>query len=200
MHMKIHSAVFLIALLFGVSGCAKRKQEKKGVPLTAPVRSTCIYDQPHQKSSLIIPATPKLVRKTALEPDADYSSVVVNKKRKKNGKHASSHSHSAQYQSEIEARLGDVPLPVMVTLKGAQDNAMGGYALTYETSMTPSELLTFYRQEMMKAGWLLAACFESHELLLSFKKQRQTCTIFVRPVARSWWGPQLYSLGMYLQA
>ncbi|MDR3647320.1 MAG: hypothetical protein P4L22_07290 [Candidatus Babeliales bacterium] len=82
-----------------------------------------------------------------------------------------------KYQQK-EARLFDVPLPLnYITL----DNRYGQDSYGFKTTVKDSELVDFYKEEMVNAGWKIISSFSDIETNLLFEKPHKFILISIRP-------------------
>lgn len=182
--MKQRFLIFLVAFLFCCAGCGKQKkkvkplQQKPGNTLITRssdkvVQASRLKNKEEEVGTLSLFATTALV---------SYSSGVKER------------------IAEIEARLGDVLVPLMVKGVEAYEEGKGRYVMIYETSLALPELSHFYNSEMERLGWGEKVAFSlPQELLFSFKKYKQSCIVSVRSFKKSWWGTKPAKLYVYLQ-
>lgn len=90
---------------------------------------------------------------------------------------------SADIVTQLEAKLYDVPVPFHTqggTLLSDPELAHDTIILSYPTTMSSSELVTLYHQEMERMGWQEITAFKGEETLLIFKKPQRWATISIR--------------------
>ncbi|GEM_PF-1831144 len=85
-----------------------------------------------------------------------------------------------------EARLIDIP--VLLSSKPIYDffsqdffDDSGGLQLGYKTNLLPSEVVSFYQQEMERNGWRTLSFFQGNEISQIFVKPGRVCAISIRP-------------------
>ncbi len=190
-NMKHRFLILLVAFLFCCTGCSAHKKV---------LRIKNQYIQSHAKVAsaahpLIKRSSQSIVQASCIknknEEDSCISDVQVNRVPKK--------YVVKDRIAEIEARLGDLPVPLMVQGVSVSDEGQGRYFIVYKTALSLDELTQFYGQEMERLGWQKVTSFEHAELLFSFKKQKRSCVISVRPSKRSWWNKKPTLLYVYLQ-
>lgn len=188
--MKHRFLILPVAFLFCCTGCGthKKKQKNKYVQKHENVtRDT--YPLIKRSSQSVVQASYARNKK---EENSYSDPVHVNRTPKK---------YAVKDRiAEIEARLGDLPVPLMVQGVNALDEGQGRYLIIYKTTLSLDDLAQFYGQEMERLGWQKVTSFECGELLFSFKKQKRSCIISVRPSKHSWWSKKPTLLYVYLQA
>ncbi len=172
--------VFTVAFLFVLTGCGRKKKE------------------PIQKKVLIINAG-QISKKQLI---AHSFNQDTHKKKKPAHRPVDSSSFSESLKERVqslEARLADIPTPVMAQTVSVSDDAHGCYTLVYETTLSFADLKKFYLQEMGCAGWHKGACFEGEEFLCSFKKNNSSCIISLRPSYKHWGMTYPATIYLYVQ-
>jgi len=182
--MKRCFLIFPVAFLFCCSGCGVQKSQKKQ-----------IFNQNHKSSLLIKRSSLSLVRDSSVKNKKEKMPIVAQEEQK----HVSKKYSVKQRIMEIEARLGDLPLPLMVKNISVFDDGRGCYVIVSKTGLLLTEIIHFYTQEMQQLGWTTIASFQQEELLFSFKKQKQSCIVSIRPPKQSWWSKKPTMLHLYLQ-
>jgi hypothetical protein len=77
-----------------------------------------------------------------------------------------------------EARLYDVPLPLSyITL----DNQYSENSYGFETKVNSTELIDFYKEEMVNVGWRIISIFNETETNLLFEKPHKFILVSIRP-------------------
>lgn len=176
---------FTVAFLFVLAGCGSKKKtfSKKVVVMSSGQNS---------RHDLITRTT----------------SVKLQKAEKKaSKKQAQVQDRIAQAESQgfkeqirlVEVRLADIPSPVLVQAVAAHVDPQGCYSLVYESPLSFSELVAFYKTEMEQAGWHKGAFFEHEEFLCSFKKDQSSCIISVRPSQKKWGVSSPATIHIYAQ-
>jgi len=172
--------VFTVAFLFALTGCGLKKKElgqKKILVINA-----------HQisKKQLISRSFKQDSEKKAKPTHRPVDTSPLSEPLKE------------RVQS-VEARLSDIPTPIMAKALSASDDAHGCYTLVYETAFPFADLKKFYLHEMECAGWHKGACFEGEEFLSSFKKQSSSCIISLRPGTKRWGITYPATIHLYVQ-
>lgn len=88
-------------------------------------------------------------------------------------------------QTEIEARLVDVSLPIGTTIQRT-DMDNGSYGLRGRVALQSHDVIDFFTKEMERSGWDQTAAF--HGVVLHtyvFEKPHKLCTICVEAVQES---------------
>ena len=113
----------------------------------------------------------------------------AGKKKSKSNKQSGTSSKKAKEDiQQIEARLSDIPTPLLAKPLYASDHQKGCYQLVYEVGMPLADLVTFYESEMKSMGWKQGVLFLGDEYLASFKKADHSCILSIRPETLSFWG------------
>ena len=183
--MKHSFLILSVAFLFCGTGCGVRKFQKKE-----------IFDQNTKNNSLITPSSASIARDSSCKNRKEEASFVTQVEQVNLSKKYSVKERII----EIEARLGDLPLPFMAKGISASDDGHGCYFIIAKTNLSVVDIIHFYNQEMQQLGWMKIAAFKYEELLFSFKKQKQSCIVSVRPGKQSWWSKKPTLLYVYLQA
>lgn len=158
----------LCTLLF-FSGCVKVERKIK--------KTRIVQTNRQGQNRLIIPSK----ELSALSDQSEPCAFVLPSKAKKHKK------LSAREQAQqIEARLVDVPIPVAVKPVDVSFSDRGNKLLSYNSTLSATEIKKFYIQEMERFGWKQEYYFEGNEILLSFKKPDRFCAVSVRPTRKSW--------------
>ena len=190
MMLKLCSIMLPVALLFCCTGCVSKKVSKGIQKNSSP--STGVYDQRTSRASLIMATAQKVVREGQKSEGGDQKAVLSSKKKSRKK------THVTQRLAQVEARLGEVPVPLMARAIDATENGKGGYQIVYETQLSRKDLSMFYCQEMLRLGWGLVTMIEAEESFYSFRKNGQMCTVLVRPVG-GWWRTKRHQLHLYVQ-
>ncbi len=128
------------------------------------------------------------------------SEMVIRKKSgKKNEQKAFFNEKSKEKIQQIEARLSDVPVPLLAKLLSVSDDQKGCYCLFYEITMEFSELISFYTSEMTSMGWKEGVIFLNEEYLASFKKDHHSCVLLLRPGLVRWGKKKPATIRLYIQ-
>ncbi len=191
--MKHRFLILPVAFLFCCTGCGVRKKMPTIESQHSPKKQ--IFDQ-NTKSDVLIKRSSLNVAHDSSYKNKKEERVVVTQE--EHGRAPKKHSVKERIV-EIEARLGDVPTPLMVKAVSASDGGRGRYVMIYKTALPLADITYFYEQEMEKLGWAKVSAFEHEELLFSFKKQKQSCIVSVRPAKQSWWSKKPTLLYIYLQ-
>ncbi len=116
-----------------------------------------------------------------------YSSCAAKKKHDISSHTSEDSSYKKSAFSEAEARrqeamLMDVPIPLYTSRIPVTNYDQYGnqIVLGYQSSSTPDELITLYREQMGRHGWNLAQEFTGSESLLHFEKPMRACSISIR--------------------
>ncbi len=192
--MKHRFLILPVAFLFCCTGCGVRKKS----PVTKSQQSgkNQIFDQNNKSDLLIKRSSQSVVRDSSAKNKKGKMPIVAQDEQR----HVSKNYSVQERMIEIEARLGDLPLPLMAKGISASDDGQGRYVIVSKTELSLANLTQFYAQEMERLGWIKVAAFEHKELLFSFKRQRQSCIVSMRPSRQSWWGKKSTLLHVYLQA
>lgn len=83
-----------------------------------------------------------------------------------------------------EARLVDIPIPLKSNWSDDKENKC---STVFFTELTKEEVISFYRYEMERLGWLEAAFFDDLEPIIIFKKPERWASISVRCYKPSSW-------------
>ena len=192
--MKHRFLILPVAFLFCCTGCGVRKK----MPITKSqyFQKKQISDQKSKGDLLIKRSSQSVVQDSSCKNKTEETPLIALVEQE----HASKKYSVKERIAEIEARLGDVPIPLMAKGVSAVDDRKGRYVIVYTTALSLVDITSFYTQEMERLGWTKVAAFEYEELLFSFKKQKQSCIVSVRPGKKPWWSKKLTMLYVYLQA
>ena len=192
--MKHRFLILPVAFLFCCTGCGGRK--KSLTDKSQQSQKKQIFDQNTKNGLLIKRSSQSVVHDSCAKNKKEETPVVAQEEQR----HVSKNYSVKERIIEIEARLGDLPLPLMAKKISASDDGRGRYLIVSKTELSLADLTHFYTQEMERLGWVKIAAFEHEELLFSFKRQRQSCIVSMRPSKQSWWGKKSTMLYVYLQA
>lgn len=192
--MKHCFLILSVAFLFCCTGCGVHK--KLPASKSKQSQKKQAFDHNIQSSLLIKRSSQSVVHDSCAKNKKGEMPVVDQEEQG----HVSKNYSVKERIVEIEARLGDLPVPLMVKAVTASDDGKGRYLIVYKTDISLVDLIHFYEQEMEKLGWLKVSAFVGEELLFLFKKQKQSCIVSVRPQKQSWWSKKLTMLHLYLQA
>lgn len=150
----------LLCVLLVLSGCGKRKAEKK-VLYTKRLNEVVSVDIIHKEQSLKEAALSSMRRRIlGADTSSDMSEVQC-----------------------IEARCVDIVVPIQA--KPIENYCMqdgrGSICLAYDIQLPVEELLTFFSREMERVGWSEEIACNGVESLLLYKKPGKVCIISVRP-------------------
>jgi hypothetical protein len=165
---KVFQAPLVFALLF-LSGCAQQTQERteKQEPLVCNTKSS--------SSASLILSSDQVVNVHSF--DETFSPFVIPEK--------NLDSLFLDPQS-CEARLTDIPIPLLVESQSASCSKNGaGMCLVYKTSMSDLDLISFYKKEMERFGWVQNLLFEGSEVLMVFRKPSRFCSLSLRPTKKT---------------
>ena len=193
-NMKHRFLILPVAFLFCCTGCGVRK--KSPVTKSQQPQKKQIFDQNSKNAVLIKRSSQPVAHASSAKNKKEEMSVVVQEEQR----HSFKNYSVKERIMEIEARLGDLPLPLMAKGISASDDGHGRYLIVCKTELSLVDLIDFYTQEMERLGWVKIAAFEHEELLVSFKRQRQSCIVSMRPAKQSWWSKIQTLLYVYLQA
>lgn len=108
--------------------------------------------------------------------------------------------------SEVEAKrkeaiLVDIPIPLFSNrIPVINDDSYGNQiVLGYQSTVTATELITLYREQMERYGWNLAQSFVGSESLLHFEKPTRVCLVSIRPHKKLFFGPESTDLIIYVE-
>ncbi len=189
-----HSFLILpVAFLFCCSGCGVRKKSPTSKSQQPQKKQN--FDQNNKSSLLIKRSSQRVVHASSAKNKKEEMPVVAQEEQR----HVFKNYSVKQQIMEIEARLGDLPLPLMAKGISASDDGHGRYLIVSKTELSLADLVHFYTQEMERLGWVKIAAFEYEELLFSFKRQGQSCIVSMRPQKQSWWSKKSIVLYVYLQ-
>ena len=197
--MKHRFLILPVAFLFCCTGCGVRKKSPASKSQQSAQQLSAAQKKTLQgcASDLLIKRSAHMVAQLSSAKNKEEEAFIPVKIQQP---HASKKYSVKERVLEIEARLGDLPLPLMAKGISASDDGNGGYLIVYKTDLSLADLAHFYGQEMERLGWMKEAAFEHKELLFSYKKQRQSCIVSVRPSKQSWWSKKSTLLHVYLQA
>jgi len=157
------NGLFVIAL-FMLPACSK----KQTIP-----KEKHVCDARRVRRDSLITSTSQLP-KTLLVPD--YSFVESQQR-----------TISFRDQAEqSEARLEDVPIPIMAKIQGASCDDQGGTMFVYDVTLEKEKMIEFYADEMERLGWEKVSLFDADEVLMSFSKPCKVCTVSIRPTRKTW--------------
>ena len=163
--MKGYEVALCVAFLAVLPGCASKKDDSKG-PLICNTRTV-------QRDSLITASSQTIISKSL--KDNPFAFPLVTK------------PVSEKEEAErCEARLVDVPIPVVAKIESASCDASGSIKFTYSSTLSHQELSEFYNNEMERLGWRQESSFVGNEVLFSFKKPDKSCVVSMRPTKKTW--------------
>jgi hypothetical protein len=193
--MKQKFLILSVAFLFCGAGCGVRK--KSPILANQVSQKKQISDQQSKSDLLIKRSSERVVRDSSYKnkKEETLTEAPVEQQAQPSKKYS-----VKERIVEIEARLGDMPLPFMAKKVFASDDGDGRYFIISKTDFPLADIIHFYAQEMERLGWVKVFAFEHTELLFSFKKQKQSCIVSVRPGKQSWWSKKSTLLYVYLQA
>jgi len=164
--VKGYKVVALVAILAVLPGCISKKEIKETrVCNTKTVR----------RETLISPSSESFLSTTLKENP--FALPLVRK------------PVSEKEEAErCEARLVDIPIPVVAKIESASSDNEGAIKFTYSSTLSHEELSDFYKDEMERLGWRWEeeASFMGNEILFSFKKPYKSCIVSMRPTKNSW--------------
>ena len=183
--MKHRFLTFLVAFLFCLTGCARKKKtvSKKIVTLTTQA-----------------PDAPDLI-----SPSQDHKKLQKYYKKKLREQQRRDDVLQDPYKNEqeqirfVEARLADIPTPLLAQAVSAQVGVKGCYTLVYGCSLSFNQVIDFYTKEMAQAGWCSGPCFAGKEWVALFTKQNSTCIVSVRSGSKKWLDTGVTMVYMYVQ-
>lgn len=189
--MKHRFLILPVAFLFWCTGCGVRK--KMPVVHLQQTKKKQMYDhQTNSKQGLINRSLQEPVRSAFIKKKKELKDEILVSCQKKRS--------MQECIREIEARIGDLPVPLMVQALSVSDGCQGQHLIVYKTELPINELKNFYDKEMELLGWSKRDSFEYEEFLFSFKRQNQSCIVSIRPSQPSWWNKQPIRLYLYLQS
>lgn len=161
----------LLFVLFFLAGCANQTEDKiKKEPLICNTKNS-------SSTSFIFSSDQVVALQDQNKDDKEFLCDTDCKD-----------AHSLFLDSKsCEARLTDIPVPLIAqSISASSDQEGSGMLLVYKTSLTSSELVSFYQKEMERYGWVKKYFFNGEEIVLSFEKPSRFCCITVRPAKKIW--------------